>query len=1488
MGENCCLIVSVAIIFSLVISSISSQGYYNVVGPRVIRPNSEYHCAVSVQATSEPTTVTALLQGISFNGTPFFTQDQVVIQPYGSRLCSLQVGDLEDGEYELEVRGTGGMDFTAGYPLQFVQKSYTVFVQTDRQIYRPGGNILFRAIVLNSQLKPAAEVRNELLNIFVTDGSGNRVKDWKRVDVIRGVFTGELKLSDKPVLGNWNISVTIHGQTYHKTIEVAEYILPKFIVNIDSPKHITFKQNTIRAKIDTRYNYGDKVKGEATVTVFPTIYSGVIQPIFQNPVRKVFDIDGSATVEFDIERDLELNDEYERIVIIDVAVEEHLTGRRQNNSMEVHIHKYDYHMDLIKSADYFKPGLKYTAYVQVTNNDGTPIETNNREVIVRHGYSRAGEVYEDKRYELNQNGFLKLEYLTPRNVTNGTALRLEVEFRDLKERSTPIPAAVSFSDNFIQATLETERPIVNLDVDIVVNSTQPMRSVNYILMGRGDVLITNTFQVENKKQFKFHFTATHAMVPVCHLIVYYVRPDGELIGDALDIEVDGLLQNFVDVQVNTVESEPELDVEFIVRAQQNSYIGLLAVDENVGRLKAGYDLSLDHIAEELKRYDPGHGTPYPHFTKTKSKLSWYPGSSNPHTAIFESGADIATNTHINRMKPTLEDIYLRPVFYGSSTIKPDRGLVLPIHTVTRPPLAGPYAFSRIPRPVWNKPKVYLSEDIADTWLFNNFSTYEGKSSIRRRLPKSLTTWSITGFSLDPLHGLGISTAAKLLKVTKSMVIMLDLPYSIQRNEILNIPIVIQNNLNEDVTAEVTVHNIENKFEFVASTEDNNVKRVELYRRKRVKIGKNSESTVSFLIIGSKIGSIPIKVTASSPNNQDVIEKELLVVPGGELEYYTKSVLIDVRNNPNFKKSINFTIPKNAVTGSEKIEVSAVGSFLGAAMIHLDNVIRLPTDCGEQNLVHLMSNLIILQYLRATSQLTPTIQNEAVLNLETSYQKQLSYKRKDGSFSPFEWKDSTGSVWLTAYVVMALRQAKAFIYVDEEVIDNALNWLTNVQGKNGSFYETGNIIHSELQNNNGNSLALTAFIVMALQESNQRNDPTITNVINKGLDYIARNIDESESTFALALCSYALQITGHASRQSAFNLLDTRAKSKDNMKWWAKDTPINEIKNPWHDLPRSIDIEATSYALMTFVEANLLDDAVPVLEWLLNQQNNLGGFTSSHDTIVGLQALYKIVTKLARPTNIQIEFQYGKEGNGKFSVNRNNLMIQQSMEIGKAVREVNVTAQGSGLAMFKVSYQYNSNVTAPWPMFTLDPQVDKNSNSNHLQISICIAFVSQNLTDTEISNMAVMEVNLPSGFTADVDALPSLELSENVQKVETRNKLTKVLLYFNNLTRIEYCPTISAYRTYKVAKQRPVPVVLYDYYDSARRARVFYRGTTTHLCDLCEDTDCESICKAEAKAREGRERHIGDESGKGDGGGAAVVQIYFIPYIIVVAIFVNNW
>lgn len=252
--------------------------------------------------------------------------------------------------------------------------------------------------------------------------------------------------------------------------------------------------------------------------------------------------------------------------------------------------------------------------------------------------------------------------------------------------------------------------------------------------------------------------------------------------------------------------------------------------------------------------------------------------------------------------------------------------------------------------------------------------------------------------------------------------------------------------------------------------------------------------------------------------------------------------------------------------------------------------------------------------------------------------------------------------LTAYTALAFKQAKPFIFVDQRIIDRALDWLMDIQGKNGSFVETGAVIYSQMESRNGNSLALTAFVTIAFIENQVGSSGKYTNTINKGLDYIARNIDEGESTYTIALCSYALQLAKHTSKQSAFNLLDARSKSKDGKKWWAIDTPINETKNPWTKLPRSVDIETTAYALLTFIEANLLDDATPVLNWLLDQQNSMGGFASSHDTVVGLQALYKLVTKLSINTNMQIDFTYKKQESNKFNINRQSAMILQTMPV----------------------------------------------------------------------------------------------------------------------------------------------------------------------------------------------------------------------------------
>lgn len=63
------------------------------------------------------------------------------------------------------------------------------------------------------------------------------------------------------------------------------------------------------------------------------------------------------------------------------------------------------------------------------------------------------------------------------------------------------------------------------------------------------------------------------------------------------------------------------------------------------------------------------------------------------------------------------------------------------------------------------------------------------------------------------------------------------------------------------------------------------------------------------------------------------------------------------------------------------------------------------------------------------------------------------------------------------------------------------------------------------------------------------------------------------------------------------------------------------------------------------------------------------------------------------------------------------------QLPKRTRTVNITATGSGFAILKVSYRYNVNVTGAWPLFSLDPQVDKNSDVNHLQLSVCSGYAS---------------------------------------------------------------------------------------------------------------------------------------------------------------------
>lgn len=124
---------------------------------------------------------------------------------------------------------------------------------------------------------------------------------------------------------------------------------------------------------------------------------------------------------------------------------------------------------------------------------------------------------------------------------------------------------------------------------------------------------------------------------------------------------------------------------------------------------------------------------------------------------------------------------------------------------------------------------------------------------------------------------------------------------------------------------------------------------------------------------------------------------------------------------------------------------------------------------------------------------------------------------------------------------SFRQAAAFISVEEKIIVDALQWLADHQASNGSFPEVGKVYHVEMQGGSTHELSLTAYTLIAFLE-NIRITPQFRNVITRATEYIARNLYRiSDDSYALAVCTYALQLADHSERETAFNFLENKAQ-----------------------------------------------------------------------------------------------------------------------------------------------------------------------------------------------------------------------------------------------------------------------------------------------------------------------------------------------------------
>lgn len=152
-----------------------------------------------------------------------------------------------------------------------------------------------------------------------------------------------------------------------------------------------------------------------------------------------------------------------------------------------------------------------------------------------------------------------------------------------------------------------------------------MRTLTYLVIGRGDLLISRTIQLDNDLTHTFKFMSSFAMVPRAKLVVYYITDDGEIVSEKTTITFRSQFQNFVKIELSKDQAKPGEDISLTISTKPNSLVALLGVDQSVNLLKSGNDLEEKKIFEELEQYEESSGYPmHPGIRfKRRSYYPWY-------------------------------------------------------------------------------------------------------------------------------------------------------------------------------------------------------------------------------------------------------------------------------------------------------------------------------------------------------------------------------------------------------------------------------------------------------------------------------------------------------------------------------------------------------------------------------------------------------------------------------------------------------------------------------------------------------------------------------------------------------------------------------------------------------------------------------------------------------------------------------------------------
>lgn len=1339
--------------------------------------------------------------------------------------------------------------------IQIEKFKVETFIETDKPIYKPGQTVKFRVLSLDQNLRADKATVDK---IWVETPSGIRIAQWLSVTGEQGLISLELPMTSDPMLGKWKIFVEHRGVRSEQEFTVDEYVLPKFEVTIDGPSYLLVNETTVQYKICARYTYGQPVEGSVFAELSPEFSYARDEResvVFESEntgtsgcVDASFNITGFTLMETFYEM-------YNSKLKLDVIFTELATGVEvYEESEDCKLAVNAYSLEFV-SKNFFKKGLPFTGKVRLTKPDGSPVENK----VVRVELSN-GEYSEDLTTDSKGLATFVVSNLSQASRFEASVPDMPSERRrgmfsiSARRAFLSVKPQFSPSDSFLQISLDSAAVSVFSEMVVQIAHTGSRavhtRDLGTMFISKGNIIRPQitfserrsaTADSMNYRVIELRFEVTPDMAPLTKLLVYYVKHSGEVVADSVQFEVNQQLANKVEISFKENQEKPGEDTELLISAAPDSICGVGIVDKSVYLLGGGSNnIQEQQVTEFLKNYQLDAGSGIGTQKCESHRPPWWRGpmdighhhsqARDSSSAFDDAGILYMTNLDLETAPCPKYDRYPMPVarfglggmeFQRRGDSLDDMPIAFAMEVDDGIPLGEADEAPQPPR---------LRAYFPETWLWDLILVEgTGQASINLTVPDTITEWIGNGFCISETQGIGISSTSSL-QAFQPFFLSYTLPYSVIRGENFPVKVTVFNYMADCLVIELTMSESEN-FTLAPNEEQS----------RSICVCGSQSSSVEFNIIPNIIGFMPIEVTAVSINDGlglcgnefvttvanagDAIRKEILVEAEGIEQEDTRSEFFcpsDLQDG--FVWTQELEPPIEIVPDTAWAKVVLTGDVMGPTLSNLEHLVQIPYGCGEQNMLTFVPNVLAMQYLTVTNQLTPDVAKRATDNMKLGYQREFNYRHSDGSFSAFGENDPSGSTWLTAYVVRSFYQASQFIEVDFDDLKSSIDWLKGLQDSSGCFRSVGKLCHKDMLGGINNDLTLSAYVVISLLEAGTSFEDE---VIVHGLQCLESQLDSTDDNYALSQMAYALAL-GNSSRCSDVLERLEGVADYEGGKHWTSNRQTSS-SGTYHR-PSSADVEMTSYVLMTYLKvysrSDIIAEGLPISRWLVQRRNARGGFGSTQDTVVGLTALarfseYTVAGDL--DITLTVESSEPQDSWGTAQVLRatsSNRLVLQQLYTENVPTTLNFQGSGLGCALLQVSLFYNTYPEEPEePEFYLEVSIEDHPqfpDCTRFEAEVCAGYSS----DDEASNMAVIDFRLQSGYTADKASLDLLkETNHLLKRYEVDGK--SVIFYFDEITNKPTCVTFGLVQDIKVKETKPSFVTVYDYYKTEVRKTVTY-------------------------------------------------------------------